>query len=75
MKWRTDEPPKDSIFLADVGLPYAVVCSWNGTMNGHWVYADFNVGMFHGDWVDAYFENEWQDVEVKVWMELPEIEQ
>ena len=57
-EWRTDEPPKTGTFLADVGLPWPVVAVWNAPSE-QYVYADLHCDLYHGQWNDFYFENEY----------------
>lgn len=70
MKWLTTEPPIDAQFLADVGLPYAVVAAWNGARN-RYVYSNFELD-YHGNVPeDTYFEDVYTKT-IKKWMPLPE---
>ena len=66
--------PKDgNVFLANVGYPWPVVCSWNGASE-KWVYADFQCGMYEGEWNDTYFENDWTyESSLIAWLPLPNI--
>jgi len=70
--WRTDEPPKDSHFIANVGMPYAVCAMWS-ECHGCYIYANVQVGLFRGEWTDTYFENEMFQVEIEAWMPMPEV--
>jgi|LakMenEpi03Aug12_release.lakeMendotaPanAssembly.Ray.scaffolds.fasta_scaffold41791_10 hypothetical protein len=74
MTWLTTDPPIDgSSFLADVGLPFAVVASWN-VCDCCFVYASLNCNMVNGVYNDFYFENEYEKPNgVKRWMPLPEL--
>ena len=64
--------PKDgSIFLADMGLPWLVVCMWNAAVD-KWVYANPQINLYEGEWNDSYFESEWDDEsELKGWIPMP----
>jgi hypothetical protein len=72
MNWNTTEPPKDQTFIANVGLPYAVIAVWNGEEQ-HYAYADLQVNLCKGEWNDTYFENDYVDT-INGWMPLPEVE-
>lgn len=70
IEWRTDEPPKDgNSFLADVGLPWPVVASWNGC-DQSFAYANLQCGMVNGVFNDTHFETEYEKT-VKQWAEMP----
>jgi hypothetical protein len=73
MKWLDKKTaPKDgAIILADVGLPWAVVASWNQPEN-RWVYANCLIGLYEGRWHDTYFENEYAE-DIRGWMRLPKL--
>ncbi|MFA5166773.1 MAG: hypothetical protein WC449_05810 [Candidatus Paceibacterota bacterium] len=71
MNWLTTDPPKDSSFIADVWLPYAVIAAWNESEK-KFCFSDFRIGLFECEWMDTYFENEYIDT-IKAWMPLPEI--
>lgn len=66
--------PKDgNVFLANIGYPWPVVCSWNGTSE-KWAYADSQCGMYQGEWNDRYFENDWAcESSLIAWQPLPNI--
>ena len=65
--------PKDDTFLADVGLPYLVVCMWCGAET-QWVYADIQCDMYNGKWNDMYFQNEHiNEDELEGWLPIPEV--
>ena len=66
-----DTAPKDRQILLDVGLPWPVVGSYI-PLSESWVFADFNLGMFDGCYVDSYFENEHEKAP-KFWRELPKL--
>lgn len=70
--WRKDEPPKDgNSFLADVGLPWPVVASWNAC-DDCYVYANLQCGMVDGVYNDTYYENEHEKT-VRQWAAMPEL--
>ena len=66
-----DAAPKDQQILLDVGLPWPVAGSWCEA-SFTWVYANFQIGMFHQEYDDAYFENEYEKTP-KCWRELPKL--
>lgn len=71
-EWQEIETaPKDRQILLDVGLPWPVAGSWC-EVSFMWVYANFQIGMFHQEYKDAYFENEYEQ-EPKFWRELPKL--
>ena len=73
MNWQTPETaPKDTTFMADVGLPFAVVACWNAAED-LWVYANAQCDLYRGAWNDFYFENE-RTSELLGWMPMPEVE-
>lgn len=67
-----DTAPKNgTAFLANVGLPFAVICNWNGASE-EWCYAMQQVDMYKGQLVDYYFENTFEKESVLLgWMPLP----
>jgi hypothetical protein len=67
-------PPKDDIFLANIGIPYAVTCGYNEVQK-QFFYADIQIDLYKGKFKDAYFQTEYID-ESKIisWMHLPEQE-
>jgi len=75
--WRVDEPPKDgTAFLADVGLPRAVLTSFNETENSFAI-ASLNVAEYQESpqgnaTQDVWFETEFEP-KLKAWMPLPEM--
>ena len=72
MKWQPPETaPKDKTIIADVGLPCAVMAHWDEAENT-WVYANLQCDLYHGQWNEYYFENEYGAV-LKGWMPLPEV--
>jgi hypothetical protein len=64
--------PKDgTAFLANMGWPYLVVCMWSGS-DQRWVYANPQIGVYDGEWDDAYFENEWEkESALRGWIPMP----
>ena len=64
--------PKDGdLFLADIGHPWPVLCSWSGACE-KWAYAGFNMNMYEGEYNDPYFDTEWEKVDgLKAWMPMP----
>ncbi|MDX8399763.1 MAG: hypothetical protein R8K20_05895 [Gallionellaceae bacterium] len=72
-KWRTDEPPKDTMIFADVGYIYAVPAIWS-ELEGEWIYEIIEINMYHGDYNDPYFSSEMaKPDELKRWMPMPEL--
>ena len=74
-QWQPPETaPKDgATFLADVGNPWPVVCVWSKA-HEEWAYADYQIDMLDGEWVDAYFQTEHEKPEgLRAWMPLPKI--
>jgi hypothetical protein len=64
--------PKDgTAFLANMGWPYLVVCMWSGS-DQRWVCANPQIGLYDGEWDDAYFENEWEkESALRGWLPMP----
>jgi len=73
--WQSAETaPKDQTIIADMGLPWPVEATWCGA-DSRWVYANVQVGLFHGVYNDFYFENEQgEENELRSWMPMPEVE-
>ena len=74
-QWQPPETaPKDgTTFLADIGLPWPVVCAWNGSAGG-WAWAEHQIDIYKGQWNEVYFQTEWEtEDELKAWMPLPEL--
>lgn len=68
-------PPRDRVFLADVGYPYLVLCHYN-PINNDYVYTELQVDLYEGVWQDYYFQNEHcAEDEIKGWIELPKVKQ
>ena len=63
--------PKGRQILLDVGLPWPVAGSWCGA-SFMWVYANFQIGLYHGTYNDSYFETEFEQAP-KCWRELPKL--
>lgn len=67
-------PPKDRNFLANIGYPWYVVANWNEAM-GYFVYAEFQLDLYEGEWNDTYFASEsFTEEELIGWIEMPKIE-
>lgn len=67
------QPPKDKLFLANIGYPNYVMAHWNEAMHCY-VYAELQVDMYHGEWDDTYFQTEsFDELELKSWIELPKV--
>jgi len=66
-----DTAPKDRQILLDVGLPWPVAGAYNAIHEG-WEFANFHIGMFQGECIDSYFENEHEKAP-KFWRELPKL--
>ena len=66
--------PKDgTLFLANIGYHYYVMCCWNGSDN-NWVYPQLQIGQYLGEWNDCYFETEHNNEGALIdWIELPNI--
>jgi len=71
-EWQEMETaPKDQPILLDVGLPWPVVGAYN-QIHDEWAFATFNIGLFRGEYIDAYFENEHEKAP-KFWREFPKL--
>lgn len=72
MKWRTDEPPRDRMFLARIkDVPGATICQYSPSDNG-FAWPNFCVNMIAGEWNDFYFGTEHSPTgEIEAWMEVP----
>lgn len=72
--WRTDAPPKDKVFLAEVkGVPWPTLCVWNGA-NEQFAYASPQCGPYMGKWNDWNFETEYDPEKyILAWMPLPKL--
>lgn len=72
-QWQSIETaPKDgSAILLNVGYPWPVVGAWNA-YHEEWVSASQQIGMVNGQWIDTYFENEYEKTP-KSWMPLPQL--
>ena len=65
-------PKNGSAFLAHVGMPWLVMCSWN-ECSQQWVWADLQVEPCNGE-ADTYFQNEYDLEDALIgWLPLPEI--
>lgn len=65
-------PKTGEQFLADIGLPWAVVAMYNEA-NNEFVYAEFGFSWYAGR-SDPYFITEYEKGEnIKRWQPLPEI--
>ena len=65
------QPPKDKLFLADIGYPYYVLTHWNGAME-YYVYTELQVELYHGEWNDTYFQTDsFREEEIKSWIDFP----
>ena len=66
-------PPKDTLFLADIGYPYYVLAHWSKVDNKY-IFAELQVDMYHGEWDDVYFQTDrFFEDEIKSWIELPKV--
>lgn len=64
-------PPKDRLFLADVGFATLMMTHWCEASN-QFVCANLCVDYYKGNWNDWYFENEhFDESEIKGWIEVP----
>jgi hypothetical protein len=70
--WKIPEiaPKTGEQILADVGLPYPVVVSWNKHQK-QWAYASLQLNFVEGT-EDPYFETDWSEC-IKKWMPLPDM--
>jgi len=73
-KWQTPETaPKDDVIIANLGFPFPLVATWNKP-SGQWVTANLEVDLYHGEWNDTSFCNEYfAEKELLGWMPLPEV--
>ena len=74
-EWRTDEPPKDADFIADVGMPLAVHAAWN-PVEEDYLFTVLQIDLYQGKWNDWSFETSWVEDEgltIKAWMPMPEV--
>ena len=63
--------PKEGPFLADFGYPWLQMAMWNEP-SLKWVVADVQVGLYHGEWNDTYFENEMHpEKDILGWLPIP----
>ena len=71
-KWKIPEtaPKTGEQILADVGLPYPVVCVWNKHQK-EWAYASLQLNFVEGT-DDPYFETDWSP-KIQKWMLLPSL--
>lgn len=72
-KWLDIESaPRDGTnVLLDIGFPWPVIGFFD-EIHSNWVYSQLQCSNFDGD-CDFYFETEWQKIDPKFWMPLPEI--
>lgn len=64
-------PPKNRLFLADIGYPHYVIAHWS-KVNNQYVFAEMQVDLYQGEWDDVYFQTEYfEEEEIKSWIELP----
>lgn len=64
-------PPKDRCFLADIGLPYLVMCRFNEAQNDYAI-ADLQADLYETKWNMFYFQSEYvSENEIKSWVEVP----
>lgn len=77
-KWEPIETALDNItkiddtpVLLNIGAPWPVVGVWSRSET-KWVYANFQLDLFEGEWIDSYFNNEWILADEPThWMHLP----
>ena len=69
---KPEDAPKDRVFLAFFNnWPFCTTVNWCGPSK-NWVAAIFQLGLFEGNWDDAYFENEhFETKDMIKWCELP----
>ena len=66
-------PPKDTLFLADIGYSYYVLAHWS-KVHSAFVYTNLQCDLFEGEWQDYYFENEhFDENKIKGWIEVPKV--
>lgn len=64
-------PPKNRLFLADIGYPHYVLAHWN-KVNNQYIFAEIQLELYQGEWDDVYFQTEYfEEEEIKSWIELP----
>jgi len=68
---KMDTAPKDRQILLDVGLPWPVVGAYH-SLYDEWTFASFNIGLYKSEYIDAYFETEYEKTP-KFWRELPKL--
>ena len=70
--WKIPEtaPKTGEQILADIGLPYPVVASWNPYQK-EWVYPSLQYNFVDGT-DDPYFETDWS-AKIQKWMPLPKL--
>ena len=68
----SETAPRDgTLFLANIGYHYYVMCCWRGADN-NWVYPQLQIGPYLGEWNDCYFETEHDNEGSLIdWIELP----
>lgn len=67
-------PPKDKLFLADIGYPYYVLAHWSNVDN-QYIFAELQVDLYQGKWDDVYFQTDrFKEYELKGWIEMPKLE-
>jgi hypothetical protein len=72
MQWHPPETAsKDgNPFLADIGLPWAVLCAWDAATD-MWATTELAVDLLNGEWDHVYFGCEWYpEKDLKAWMPL-----
>jgi len=66
--------PKDTTFLGHFGWPWLCMTRWNEA-TGQWTYANYQVGLYEGEWTDTYFETENEpEAALKGWLPLPSLQ-
>lgn len=67
------DAPKDRVFLAFFkNWPFCTTCHWSKSSK-KWVAANLQYDLWDGKFDDAYFENEYFNIENMIkWCELPE---
>lgn len=65
--------PKDRLFIADMGLPWACIAIWNEP-SGQFCITELEVGLYDGQLNDTAITHTYEPVSMlRGWMEMPEV--